>query len=167
MSLEWFKGSPEEFRRKIEDPRLFGDPLRNFLGRAVVFLQGLARENAPVDRGQLSQSITFGVDSSPMPLFAKVGTNKSYAPAMEYGTGALSEKPSAVTDWKFPTGRELDTWAKRHGFKSGYIVANIIAARGGLAPRRYLRRAFETGKRDIQHFMNQAAAEIMRLWRSG
>ncbi len=162
--IEWTKGSPEEFRKKLSDPKLIGEPARNFLTRVVILIQSYARDGAPVDRGQLSQSITYLVDSSPVPLWGKVGSNKSYAPDMEYGTNALSEKPGVTGSRPFPTGPELETWARRHGFKSGYIVAAAIRRRGGVAPRRYLRRAFARAKSEARQFLRQFAQEIQARW---
>lgn len=162
--IEWTKGSPEEMRKKLGDPKLIGEPARNFLTRALILIQGYAREGAPVDRGQLSQSITFAVDSAPLPLWGKVGTNKSYAQAQEYGTNALSEKPEATGNVPFPTGPELETWARRHGFLSGHIVAAIIKRRGGLRPRRYLRSAFSKAKTEVRQFLRQFAQEIQARW---
>jgi len=164
MTIEWTDGSPEEFRRKLRDPKLIGGPARKFLNKVANLIQGFGREEAPKDRGHLSQSITFNVDSSPMPLWAKVGTNKSYARAMEYGTGALSENPGAVSGWSFPSGPELETWARRHGFKSGSHVADIIKWKGGLAARRYLRAAFSKAKPQTRRFVREFGTEIERLW---
>jgi len=164
MSIEWTNGSPDEFRRKLRDPKLISGPARNFLNRVLLLIQGFAKDGAPRNVGRLWQSIAFNVDSSPMPLWGKVGTNVSYAPAMEYGTGALSEKPSAVSGWSFPSGPELSTWARRHGFRNGYIVANAIKKRGGLAARRYLRTAMAKAKPQAKRFLREFGNEIERLW---
>jgi hypothetical protein len=162
--IEWTKGSPEEFKSKLKDPQLVSQPTRNFLERAVVFIQGLAKDRAPRDRGQLWQSITTRVDPSPTPLWGKVGSNVKQALPMEYGTNALSEKPSATGSMPFPTGPQLETWAKRHGFRNGYVVAAIIKRRGGVAPRRYLRGAFAAAKGQIQQFLRQMGKEIEARW---
>ena len=164
MTIEWTDGSPEEFRRKLSDPKLIGGPARKFLNKVALLIQGFGKEEAPRSEGRLWQSIAFNVDSSPMPLYAKVGTNVSYAAAMEYGTGALCEKPGAVAGWSFPGGPELETWAKRHGFTSGYIVAAIIKRRGGLAARRYLRTAFSKAKPQARRFVREMGTEIEGLW---
>ena len=164
MTIEWTHGSPDEFRHKLRDPKLIGGPARKFLNRVLILIQGFAREFAPKDRGQLSQSTTFNVDSSPMPLWGKIGTNKSYAQDMEYGTNALSEKPSATGNRPFPTGPQLETWARRHGFKSGYIVAAIIKRRGGLAARRYLRTAFSKARPQTRKFLREIGNVIERIW---
>ena len=162
--IQWTQGSPEEFRKKLTDPQLVGGPARRFLTKAVVLLQRLARQRAPKDTGHLAQSITYAVQSAPMPIWGKVGTNTGYGPAMEYGTNALSEKPSMTGAVPFPTGPELETWAKRHGFPNGYIVAAIIKNRGGLKPRRFLRGAFAAGKAQIKTFLLEMGKDIERGW---
>jgi hypothetical protein len=162
--IEWTKGSPEEFKKRLSDPRLIAEPARNFLTNAVIFIQGLAREGAPVDTGRLAQSITYRVDSAPMPLWGKVGSNVSYAPDQEYGTNALSEKPAVTGNRPFPTGPQLETWAKRHGAPSGLVVSRAIKRRGGLRPRRYLRNAFKAAQSEVRKFLRQMAKEIEAKW---
>lgn len=165
MSIDWVQGSPDELRRKLTNGQLFARPARQFLEASALVIEGYARENAPVDTGRLRGSIAYSIDSSPTPLYAKVGTNVAYAPYMEYGTGQLSDNPSAVAGWQFPKGPELDVWAKRHGFEKGAHVADIIRWKGGLEPRRYLRRAMETSKSAVRRLLKTMAAEIERIWR--
>lgn len=164
MSIEWTHGSPDDFRRRLDPVKLFGEPVRNFFTRALLILQGLTREGIPVDRGRLRQSITFDVDSRPIPLWGKIGSNVKYAPDMEYGTNALSEKPSVTGNRPFPTGPQLETWARRHGFPNGWMVAAIIKRRGGLEPRRFLRNAFTQGQSKIRGLLDDLATEIERRW---
>jgi hypothetical protein len=164
MSIDWVSGDPDEFRRKLNDPKLIGSPARKFLNRAVLTILRFARQNAPVDRGRLRQSITYDVDSSPMPLWGKVGSNVSYAPDMEFGTNALSEKPSATGNVPFPTGADLEIWARRHGNLNPWAVAHAIRNRGGLRPRRYLRNAFAEARSQIARFLRDMGNEIERNW---
>lgn len=166
MSLD-FNGSFEEFKRRLEQrDKWLGAPLRRFHQKADIKLQGLARENAPVDRGQLKQSIAYRISTDPIPLTSEVGTNKSYATSMEYGTNKLSERPELTGSVPFPTGAQLETWARRHGFPNGYVVANAIRKRGGIAPRQYLRNAFEQGARYVKSYLKDAGREMERLWNS-
>ena len=127
------------------DPAHIEPPLRRFFTRAAIYIQGRARINAPVFRGQLRNAIVYEV----RPRSASVGVlhgafatplgQKAFG--MEYGTGALSDAPAGARVTHLPTAGELDVWARRHGFESGWPVANAIARRGGVAPRRYMRRA--------------------------
>ena len=163
--IEWVRSNPEEFRRKLQDPKLFGGPVRKFLTSAALIIQGWARQLAPKDRGHLAQSVTYEVDSSPLPVWAKIGTNQGMkALAMEYGTGSLSDNPAKVAGWQFPTGPELETWARRHGFDSGATVAAIIRKRGGLAPRAYLRNAMKQGEPKIRSLLRTLARDIQQAW---
>lgn len=60
---------------------------------------------------------------------------------MEFGTGLLSDSPRSSRQRHFPPPDELDNWAYRHGFKSGWAVSLAIYRKGGLKPRKYLRNA--------------------------
>jgi len=80
------------------------------------------RENRSIDLGALRNSIV--VETTPDGFTAEVGTVEAmakYAPAVEYGTGPRT---------KFPPLEALEGWAKRHGFKSAWLVAKKIKERG-------------------------------------
>lgn len=145
---------------KMNAPRLVGSPVRRMLDRWAIGTQGRAREKAPVDMGRLRNSIAKEIDPSPLPRWARVGTNVHYAPAMEGGTGLLADLPggSGVRHW--PPGNPLDPWARRKGFASGHQVAGIIGRRGGLRPRRYLRGAAEESRPRIPGLVARCAREI-------
>src|SRR5574343_1244556 len=69
-------------------------PLRDFHAGADITIQNRARENAPVDTGQLRNSIGFAISAAPIPLWSKVGSSlplASKAGWMEYGTGRLTD----------------------------------------------------------------------------
>jgi hypothetical protein len=166
MSLD-YGDDFDELKRRLQHPeKWLGKPLRRFHQKATLKLQGIARENAPADRGQLKQSLTYRVSNEPIPLSSQVGTNKTYAKAQEYGTGLLSEAPDSLGKRHFPPPDALETWARRHGFESGYQVAMIIYKRGGLRPTRFLRNAFNDGARYVERYLREAGREIERLWRS-
>ncbi len=159
--------SPDDFVRALKRrEQWLGPPLQKFLKRCGVKITSLAHKKAPVDRGQLSQSIVNQVDSAPVPLYSAIGTNKSYGPAMEYGTRSWSEKPSMTGNTPLPTGPELDVWAKRHGFQSGDDVAAIIRMRDGVKPRRYLRNAFAEARRFIARYAKEMGKDIEAAWHS-
>jgi hypothetical protein len=75
------------------DKSLWAGPLRTFFNRALVTVQGRARELAPVDTGLLRASIGYGsqgiyeIDSATPPMYAKIGTRVFYAPFQEFGFG--------------------------------------------------------------------------------
>lgn len=58
--------------------------------------EGYAKKQAPVDTGNLRNSISHTVDQSE--LAAYIGTNSEYAPCVEYGTG------------KYYSGGRQDPW---------------------------------------------------------
>lgn len=148
-------------------PELVAEPARRFLMSVGVQGQRDIRWRAPKDTGRLGGSIGFRVDSDPVPDQVAIGTNVRYAPHMEYGTGSLTENAQATRDWTFPTGAELQRWAQRHGFDNGYVVAQIIRKRGGLAPRRYVREGFDALRNEIPRFLRQMARDIEEIWRKG
>lgn len=148
-------------------PELTAGPARNFLTRVAVQTQGYARINAPKDSGSagLAGSIAFVVDEATPPAFAKVGTNIKHAKPMEYGTGLLSDAPDSNHQRHFPPGPALDRWAERHGWPDGWAVARAIANKGGLEPRRYMRKAFKQVAGNIPGFLRGMAQEIEALFR--
>lgn len=146
------------------DSGLFNAPVRKFFQRAIVPVEGKAKQNAPSDTGLLRSRITHMIDKAPLPLWAKVGTNQHEAPFMEYGTGLLSDGPKKSGRRHWPPAAALELWARRHGFASGAVVARIIGLRGGLRPRRFLRNALKDSIPEIQQAANQLGQDIRREW---
>lgn len=148
------------------NPDRINAPLRRFFLRSVIYMQGRARQYAPVDRGQLRNAIIYEVQ----PRAASVGVLRGAfatslgqkAFAMEYGSGELSDAPPGQRVTRLPTAGELDVWARRHGFESGAQVENIIHERGGVAPRRYMRRALQDGQPQITRFLQILGDEIVQ-----
>lgn len=131
-------------------------PLRNFFERGTIDLQNRARQHAPVNDGQLRGAIAHEVDPASPPAWGAAGVLNALpgspllakAAAMEFGTGLLGEGPGGKKKRHFPPPAALEGWAKKHGFRSGWAVAFAIWKKGGLKPRRYMRRAkeeFEAG----------------------
>lgn len=88
VDLRGFK----EFADKLEfAPTELAQVKKKMLHKGTDIVQKKAKEEAPVDDGPLRASITkkVSVDAG------RVGTNSSYAPYMEYGTGIYSEYPGA------------------------------------------------------------------------
>ena len=141
-------------------------PMRRFFTKAAIAVQSGAKERAPVDTGRLRSSLTFEVDSRPLPLWAKVGSNVSYAPFMEYGTGLVTDGKGGGNKRHWPPSGALDLWARRHGIASGFLVARAIGRRGGLKPRRFLRGSFEANRGTIKGYLKQAESEIKSEWLS-
>jgi len=125
-----------------------GIPAARAMESAAMLVTRAARINAPVDTGRLRASITPEIRSRRESIDGVIGSNLTYAPYMETGTGVFVGRPRHC-----PPPAALDLWATRHGFKSGYLVARAICRRGGLRPRRYLERAItENAARITQIF---------------
>jgi hypothetical protein len=143
------RGLPE-LQSKLARPFMVR-PARNFLTRGAVIVQGRARENAPVDRGGLRDSIAYEVDAAAFPLWAKIGTNIEYGRATELGRPAGIMPPSAP----------LELWARRHGMEpgSGYALALAIFRRG-IEARPFLEPALNESRPQIIGLVRVMAAEI-------
>ena len=142
-------------------------PMRRFFTRAAIAVQSGAKERAPVDTGRLRSSLTYEIDPAALPTWAKVGTNVSYAPFMEYGTGLQTDGEGGTGRPHFPPRNALNLWARRHNLPSGAVVSAGIGMRGGLRPRRYLRGSFEANRDNIRAYLKQAGSEIREAWNSG
>lgn len=153
-------------------PQILEKPLRNFFERVTITAESKAKPLAPVDTGHLRASIQREVDRSELPTWGAVGILDARegsplwfkARAMEYGTGrvgdpAVSHKASHFPPWG-AQNPALETWARRHGFASGFRVAQAIGRRGGLRPRPFLRPALAESVGSIQTFLMQLGNEI-------
>ena len=145
-------------------PELTAKPMRRFFEQSATVVETDAKRNAPVDTGRMRSSITHEISKARVPLWAKVGTNVHYAPYMEFGTGVFAEGDGGSRDRHWPPGGPLSTWARRHGFESGYQVARIIGKRGGLKPRRFLRNALKDNLNNIKGYLRQAGQEMAQRW---
>ena len=160
---------------KKASPTILREPLKRFFERSAITVQGKARAGAPVDTGHLRNSIQYEVDkgsSSGLPQYAKVGFLNAAegsplyfkARAMEFGTGSQGDPSVSHRSTHSPPGPALQVWAERHGFKSGYQVARIIAKRGGLKPRPFLRPALQNSLGEIRGFVRTLGDEIRAAW---
>ncbi len=110
------------------------DELTRGMTRSVIAVEGDAKRNAPVDRGQLRRSLTHTVKASGRDIVGTVGTNLLYARVVEEGRRPGSQPPTAP----------IAAWATRHGIPTtaAYVIARAIGRRG-TRPRPYLKPAFE------------------------
>lgn len=132
---------------------LEGQPMRDGMRKATLLVEGAAKKNAPVDTGRLRASITSRVDMTEKSVKGLVGSNVIYAPWVETGT-----RPH------FPPTAALETWARRHGMNA-FLVARAISRRGTRA-HRYLRKAFNDSKKDVQAILGQTVKGIIRKKRT-
>ena len=148
--------------RRLSDPGVKSIASKH-LNMALITLENGAKVRAPGDTGRLASSLTHEVRTAGSDLLGIVGSNVMYAPYQEYGTGLLYDGPgkgSGKRHW--PPGAALETWARRHGFASGFLVARAIGRRGGLRPKRFLRGAWEQGKGAVIAEMNKILPEITK-----
>ena len=157
-----------ELRRKLT-PDMVGQPLRVFFEKSTRTMQTRAKQNAPVDTGNLRNHIDQKVDRAKVPQWAWMGVDAPegsprwfQARAMEFGTGRRGDPAVSHKSTHFPPGPALDVWARRHGFESGWQVAKAIAKKGGLDPRRFLRNALKQSMSDIRRFAVEMGNEIQR-----
>ena len=141
---------------KLKDPKMIGIPIRKALQRTGVYAAGQTRDRTPVDTGRLRGSITSDVDNSPIPKFATIGSNISYARPVEEGSGP-----------HFPPLSALQPWAARHGFPAGsagaFLVARAIAQRGTKG-HKMLEKGIAASKAFFRQQLRLAARDIERSW---
>lgn len=144
--------------RKMVDRMDFRAPLSNTLGKFIrasgETIAGEARAATPVDNGTLRASIVSNYTEEPGFYSAVIGSNVSYAPYMEFGTGTQHDHPNWPRKPHKVAPEALVAWATRKLRGTGKDgqpltpealarrAAFAIMARGGLKPRRMLRNAF-------------------------
>ena len=129
-------------------------------------LAGLARARAPVNSGALRRSIDTRLEEEPGEVTAFVGSNRFYAPYMEFGTGFKHDHPSWPRKRHVIPPGALDGWAamkSRGGTPiDGEAVRQAIMKVGGLRPRRFLRSSLEDLAPKILASGDNLANELIR-----
>lgn len=83
------------------------------LEKACLIVENSAKQNCPVDSGQLRQSINHQIEGS----VGEIGTNVEYAPYVEIGTGIYSTQGSGrQTPWKYKDAK--GQWHTTKGMKA-------------------------------------------------
>lgn len=78
--------------------KLSDQQMEQALNKACILVENQAKENCPVDTGELRMSITHYVEGDT----GVVGTNKQYAPYVEYGTGLFAKEGNGrQTPWSY------------------------------------------------------------------
>lgn len=78
--------------------KLSDQQMEQTLNKACILVENQAKENCPVDTGELRMSITHYVEGDT----GVVGTNKQYAPYVEYGTGLFAREGNGrQTPWSY------------------------------------------------------------------
>jgi len=92
-----------------------------------------------------------------------VGSPLEYMAYQEYGTGLLYDGPGPKPGKAhYPPPAALETWCRRNGIASAWGVSRAIGRRGGLRPKRFLRKAWEQAKPGVTSEMGKILPEITR-----
>lgn len=129
--------------------------------QAALLLEGAARMKAPVNTGQLRASITHDVREVGGDIQGLVGSNVVHAPYMEFGTGTVTDGTGGTGKAHFPPAAALARWCHLHGLDGlEFVIARAIGRRGGLAPRRYLREAFEEKMSEVRAVLMKTLDDV-------
>lgn len=136
---------------KILDSEKVRAATKRGMKRAVLVGEGQVKMETPVDTGRLRASVTNDVRMEGRDVIGILGSDVSYAPGIEYGTGTQSDGTGGKGVPHFPPPAALHEWGRKHGFgaNAGFIIARAIARAGGLRPRRMFRKVIES-----RHFSN-------------
>lgn len=100
--------------------------LEQRMAQACIMVEADARENCPVDDGQLRQSITHDVKHEADGIAGYVGTDVEYAPYVHEGTGLFAEKGDGRQDvpWKYQDAE--GKWHSTKGQKPNPFLKDAI-----------------------------------------
>lgn len=148
--------------------------VRDEVGRAAMNVQGQARRDAPNHTGYRS-SIAWAYASD---LTADVGTNRAYAPFLEFGTGPAGKRgphtaaaEAAMRDLGyqhgpkggFPPLETLGRWAHLNGIPEDEVFPIALAIRRNGSPARpHLIPALEAERPKFQQRVRTVVAGKVR-----
>ena len=133
MNIQITVAGQEDLKKAFDNsPKLIAEEFKGVIGRAAFTLEGKAKGYAPRKTGVLASSIhTEGPSISGVEVSARVGTNLSYAPYQEFGTGIYAGK-GMIT----PKRAKVLAW--RDGGR--WVFARAVK---GVPARKYFQRARE------------------------
>lgn len=140
---------------------LYGSTMVSAVQRASLRVMRNARQLAPVDTGQLKNSIVAAIEYDQNTLKGVVGSNLKHAPWIEFGTGVFVGKSPY-----FPPPAALAVWARRHGINP-YALAISIYRRGGTKGRKYLQTAFDNQRPAILAELQIGVASVVSRTNKG
>lgn len=101
------------------------DLLSQRMDLACIMVEGKAKENCPVDDGQLRQSIQHDVEQDKDGVKGFVGTNVECAPYIHEGTGIYANKGDGrQTAWKYQDAK--GEWHTTIGQKPKPFLQNAV-----------------------------------------
>lgn len=118
------------------------------VNEACILVENDAKRRCPVDTGELRMSITHEIENvSETSITGAIGTNLSYAPYVEFGTGIFSS---------LGNGRQ-DRWSYQDA--KGEWHSTI-----GQHPQPYLQPALEANRKDVKELIIRKIEEgVKRL----
>lgn len=134
----------KELSRKLRSSRADA-PVKRFLDRGSIFLQGRARTHAPVDTGRLQNSI--GIEE-PNNRLRSIGPSVDYGEHVEFGT-----RPH------YPPLTPLFGWANRHGGMDPFALQQSIGMWGTPA-QPYMQPAADETETHVITIIPVLAAEL-------
>lgn len=112
-----FTDNSELFKRELDSAIL------RALERCGQQAEGYAKDLAPVDTGDLRNSIGHKVDTSEKAVY--IGTNVEYAPYVELGTGKFAEFGGRQTPWVYQD--EEGNWHRTIGHEAQPFLKPAVA----------------------------------------
>lgn len=128
-------------------PRVVSIEARKAIMKALILLQGAAREFTPRDTSRLDSAIRTEMKSS---LSGEVIADTNYAVFVHEGT-----QPH------FPPLAAIEPWARRHGIPPLAVALSI--ARKGTPPRPFFKLAVEAKDKDVAEIFENAVKNIVYL----
>lgn len=145
-----FKGMTERIRAGVREAAISASQACMLDGEAE------AKKACPVDEGLLRASITHQVADAGDEIVGQIGTNVSYAAAVEFGT-----KPH------FPPISALAGWVMRHKMADTEAEARSIAfliarkhARQGTVAQPYLSPGLVAAKNGVEKYLKTFIARV-------
>lgn len=111
-----FNDNSEEVRDAMMDAAL------RALEKCGLTAEGYAKQLAPVDTGNLRNSISHKIDTDEMAAY--IGTNVEYAPYVELGTGRYTDG-GRQTPWAYQD--EKGNWHMTHGQQAQPYLKPAVA----------------------------------------
>lgn len=161
MEIEYRFASLPELRAKyLNAPTVIREEQIRSMNRAALIVEHDAKALAPWYTGTLRRSITHEVTATAGAVFGIIGTNVTYAAAVEDGRRAGAPMP--------PKGALID-WMRSKGIDESleFVVRRAIGARG-IKAKPYLRPAYEQNKAEIYRELSSlTTARILQRMKAG
>lgn len=156
VEVKGLVAAKKKMEQMAED--ISGTPMADGMKQATLLVLRDAKENVPVDGGELKTSLTADIQvKADKTVQGVVGTNVAYAPYMELG--AKPHWPPISAGSIAASETSLAKWARRHGLVP-YLVARSIA-RKGLKPRKFLQNAFRKNRETIKKLIGGTVKGII------